>query len=521
MRRELDTRLAQDPAQLTGDDGLRLLGQVVDLATDLRDTPALERALDIARTVKGKLSGPKGTAAFHFCLGLLWDELRRLRRTADGASHEWKQPELEEANRAFRAAHAGGGFARLHPHMQCQVLTNIGNHFDRVGRFVEAVDFWDRALAVDPRFGMAIGNRGIGLSNYARHLFFRGHRAAFLRAARTALLDAVERPLEGNAVAGFRETLSHIDRLFRGQPPTGEPRFREYPLGRTKAERSYRLTCLRRRLFLNPLNDLGQYTAGARDVLTLPAMTMGINEGPRFQGLFNQLKQEYVSARYLYVEGASEPRRAHYSDRDVLLFDTLDYPVYGLAAEELKLAFRMSYSVLDKVAFFVNEYLGLGIAERGVQFRTIWFEKPDGKKGILRPEFRDRRNLPLRGLYWLSLDLADPAQDLREALEPDARDLAEIRNHLEHKYLKLHSLGFHGENHKQANEPLADTLSFSINRLAFEEKCLKMVKLARAAIMYLAFAVRVEEFRRAKERGEAGTAAVQMPFLDFPDEWKR
>lgn len=520
-RTNLDGLLAHGHSDRVGHDGLNALGLMIDYATNLADGAALERAIERAEVLRPTLAAANDMAEFHFFLGNAWDELCRLRRTAAGTTWEWKQPELEEANRSLRAAYASEGFTSLPRYRRCQVLTNIGNHFDRVGRFIEAVDYWDRALAIEPSFGMALGNRGLGLYNYARHLYDQRHCAVFLRVARASLLAAIERPLEGNALTFFRATLERIDRAFKGKPPEGEPRFREYSLGRSKAERKYRRTCLGRRLFLNPLNDLGQYLIGARDILTTPTMTTGINEGPRFQGFFNQLKQEYVSARYLYVEGVNEPRRAHYSDRDVRLFDTLDYPVYGLAAEEVKLAFRMSYSVLDKVAFFLNEYLGLGVPEREVKFRTIWFNKRGAREGVLRAEFKDRRNSPLRGLYWLSLDLADPSEELREALEPEARELAEIRNHLEHKYLKLHSEGFHGEDHRQAPGFLADTLSFSINRLAFEQKCLKMLKLARAAIMYLSFAVQVEERRRRKERGAHGTMSMPLALDALPDEWKR
>lgn len=520
-RAKLEVLLAKDHRQLSGRDGLQDLGLMIDYATDLADRGALEQAIELAKTIRPTLVAAKDIAEFHYFLGTAWDGLRMLRRTVEGGLWDWNQPELEEANRALRTAYASDGFALLQRYRQCQLLTNIGNHFDRVGRFVEAVEYWDRALTVDSAFGMALGNRGLGLCTYASHMYDKRHRAVFLRVARTALQDAVDRPLEGNAVAFFRETLSRIGKLFRGKPPSGEPVFREYSLGRTKAEQEYRRTCLQRRLFLNPLNDLGLHSIGARDILTTPSMTTGINEGPRFQGFFNQLKQEYVSARYLFVEGVREPRRAHYSDRDVVLFDTLDYPVYGLAAEQLKLAFRTSYSILDKVAFFLNEYLGLGVPEAKVKFRTIWFKGQDGRQGILRPELKNRRNLPLRGLYWLSLDLANPAEDLREALEPEARDLAVIRNHLEHKYLKLHSEGFHGENHKQAPGFMADTLSFSINRLDFERKCLKMLKLARAAVMYLSFAIHAEERRQRKEREASGAVAMPITLMAFPDDWKR
>lgn len=522
-RRQLTAAILGDASVLSGRDGLRLLGLIVDYSTDLADSAALEQALTIADAVQPKLSNARQKAEFHFFLGNAWDELRKLRRAVDGGGWAWDQPELVKANRAYRTAYTSGGFSSLHRYRKCQILTNIGNHFDHLGRFVEAIEYWDQALTIDPDFAMAIGNRGMGLYNYARHLYDLRHATVFVRMARAALTRAVELPLEGNAGDFFRRLLSRVDQVLADKEPERAVHFKELSLGRSNAETAYRRACLMRRLFLSPLNDLGPHTIAARDVLTTPSMTVPILEGPRFQGFFNQLKQEYVSARYLHFEGSKEPRAPHFSDRDVLLFDTFDYPVYGLYAEQLKLAFRMSYSILDKVAFFLNEYLGLSIAERDVTFQRMWFTNQDRRRG-LRPEFARRANLPLRGLYWLSRDLAeraDPAEDLRDCLEPEARELADIRNYLEHKYLKLHSLGFPDGGRADPSTPLADTLAYSINQTTLEKKSLKMLKLARAAIMYLSFAIHREERERAAARTGKGGLVPRLALDHYPDEWKR
>ncbi|MEN5371423.1 LA2681 family HEPN domain-containing protein [Luteimonas sp. TWI406] len=125
-----------------------------------------------------------------------------------------------------------------------------------------------------------------------------------------------------------------------------------------------------------------------------------------------------MSARFmLWESGKSE--EAHFSDRDVLLLNTLDYPAFGLATEQLKMAFRVAYSIFDKIAFFLNRYLALGMGPRQVNFRAVWTE---GKNKALRSRIAGSKNWPLRGLYWLSKDLFEEgAQDL---LEPDARRIA-------------------------------------------------------------------------------------------------
>jgi hypothetical protein len=114
------------------------------------------------------------------------------------------------------------------------------------------------------------------------------------------------------------------------------------------------------------------------------------------------MKQEFVSARWLLYEGLNA-RTTHFSDRQVTLYNTLDYPSYGLGVERLKAAYRIAYSLLDKIAFFLNDYAKLNINERQIYFRTIWYENCD-RNNPIRPIFEQSKNWPLRGLFWLSKD---------------------------------------------------------------------------------------------------------------------
>jgi hypothetical protein len=149
-----------------------------------------------------------------------------------------------------------------------------------------------------------------------------------------------------------------------------------------------------------------------------------------------------------------------------------------------------------------------------VSFKTFWYKGQERGKG-LRAEFTKRPNWPLRGLFWLSKDLYEPAPGFREAVEPDAEQLAEIRNHLEHKYLKIHDMLV---GRVELPDPLADSLAFSMGRHDFEAKALRLLKMARAALIYLSLGVHGEERRKAAGRGEKSIVPM---FLDrWEDDWK-
>ena len=226
-----------------------------------------------------------------------------------------------------------------------------------------------------------------------------------------------------------------------------------------------------------------------------------------------------MSARYLCYEGINE-RQPHFSDREVLLYNTLDYPSYSVATERIKSAFRICYSIFDKAAFFLNHYLDLAIPEKSVKFRTFWYIEQSRKKG-LRADFENRQNWPLRGLFWLSKDLYEEEVGFKEAIEPDARELSEIRNHLEHKYLKLHGDDWRGPSpaNDELSRSLSDTLAFSMYRRDFERKTLKLLKLSRAALVYLSLAIHCEEQQR-KKKEDPNSFVMRTPLDVWEYEWK-
>jgi hypothetical protein len=180
----------------------------------------------------------------------------------------------------------------------------------------------------------------------------------------------------------------------------------------------------------------------------------------------------------------------------------------------------VAYSLFDKIAYFLNDYLELKIPERAISFRSVWYEGQRKKDG-LRQDFVACENLPLRGLFWLSKDLYENKQGFREAIEPVARELAEIRNHLEHKYLKLHSewAGVPSPDARAELPFLTDSLAHSLCRDDFEDKTMHLLKMARAALIYLSLAVHSEENRRQRARDPQGLI-MPMPLDRWEDDWK-
>jgi len=498
---------------------LEHIGRLIDLSLDLQRTEGLKHAIRLSEEFQKRRLTAKQVALSHYFLANAWANLRILIRPKNDL-WKWEQKEIEqEIIHLRRASHEEEGFQELPAVRACQILTNLANILDLVGRFVEAIEYWDKALDTLPSFAMARGNRGICLINYARSLYDESHKKVFLKQAHMDLEAALSSKLHKDARRKFDKNRTWIESVLSPEFIKKELSLHGFLLGASKQEIRYRRWCLENRLSLNPLNDLGSHSIAARDVLTVPSIAVKIDEGPYYLGCFDQMKQEFVAARYQYYEGISS-KRPHFSDKDVLLYNTLDYPVYSLAIEKAKSAFRTAYSLFDKIAYFLNHYLNLSIPERRVTFKNLWYERQQKNKG-LRSNFQQRRNWPLRGLFWLSKDLHEDKPSFKESISPDAQGIHEIRNYLEHRYLKLHDSLWKRplKNDVSASSWPIDTLAFSLYRREFEAKTLRLLKLVRAALIYLSLAINFEEYRRAKDRGlDSPLPAITLDI--FKNEWK-
>lgn len=500
---------------------LNRIGMLIDLAGDLGRDDGTTHALEWANALAQRRLTDRQAALLEYFRANAWSNRQHASHRDTESAWRWEQPELQQQVYCLRRAAQLPGFEKLSRLRRCQILTNLGNQLSTLGRCVEAASTWSRALSANPHFGMALGNRGYGFIQYAQSLYDSEYRYIFLYFAHKDLSAALSSQSDfggsghQHAKAFFAAKKDEIESIIDIRKAKHAIKMDGHPTGTSKEEQHYRAWTLQKRLFLNPLNDLGPHTIAAHDMLSLPSFTTGIGEPPSLIGFFNQMKQEYVSGRWLLYDGL-HPGRVHFSDRQVAIYNTLDYPTYSLAIEKTKAAYRIGYSLLDKIAFFLNDYARLGVDSRHVYFKTIWYENQDPRRGI-RQELARSRNRPLRALYWLAKDLFDPK--LQDVMEPDAQALYVIRNHLEHSYLKIHEMLSPRSERENAADMWTDRLAYSVSRSDFEAKTLQVFRLARAGLIYLSLGMHREEQIRAEAHPRGLKASMRLDL--FKDAWKR
>ena len=287
----------------------------------------------------------------------------------------------------------------------------------------------------------------------------------------------------------------------------------EFELGETPSDEEYHRWVLNNNLYLNPLNDIYTHSSTAHDFFHLPDMLIPEDEDFPYPGIYNQIKQEYVSARYLYYEGKMNSEGdSHFSDRDVKLPDTLDYTIYGYRTEQIKTALRMAYSIFDKISLLINEYFGVGQNEPA--YNEVWHKGGDYKQELSEP-FQDSDNWALNALYWIKKDFYHGISKKDEdSVAIVAHELKDLRNAVEHDYLKVFDDGIVSE--PPDREWLNDSLYDAIGKAELRKATLEMLRLARAAMIYISLAIYHEE----RKKGVDDTVVPLGGEMMVPDKYK-
>ena len=478
---------------------------LTDLAVELRRHDCLARAVAWHELLESKGFQDERAIILDFSRANAIAGNRR------GTRWQWEQPTLACEIYYLRRALGHPKFIQAAATIQCMILNNLGNRLRVAGRIIEALECWRRALQVQPNFGMALCNRAIHLAAYGDSLEATGKRVVLLWAAHKEAQAALASttiytaPRDKRNVERTRKLKEEIESTI---DLAGVNSFNPsaWPItSTTEDEGNYRRWCLENCLFLNSSNDIGPVSIAATDSTTLASHLVPADSPDIYASFFDQMKQEYISARWTLYEGLSH-KVPHFSDRDVILYMTEPQPTLSLAIEKVKMAFRISYSLFDKIAFFLNAYMNLGIPEKRVSFRGVWRDE-DTK--LIRKEFDQTGNWAFCALFWLAKDFFDKESDV--VAEPQAQGLNNTRNYLEHKYLRITTL-------QSAQKP-PDDLALMMSREEFEAKSVHLLKLARSALIYLTVGVGFEETRRQpNQTGLDNEVIPEKP--PIPDETK-
>ena len=343
MLNHLNNLMGLEVSQLPENSAIDALGTLIDLSGDLDNDAGTDTAIKWCDKLEFVKLSATNKCLLDYYRSNCWANRQQKKRLDRSAVWSWEQPEIEKQIFYLRRAINQEGFAELHGLRKCQILNNLANQLNSIGRFVEALELWSNVLSIEPKFGVSLGNRASGYIHYAIAFYDREKTYPFLGFAHLDLANALSDEAiylgeDSHAKEHFKRYFDWIESRFELQSDIVNVRtLIEYELGEADEEKKYRRWCLDNILFLNPLNDIRPHSVAAVDSLVQPPIMSSIRSlyPPPTVGFFSQIKQEFVTARWMYYHGITNDK-LHFSDKDVTLLDTLDYPGYSYAIEHIK-----------------------------------------------------------------------------------------------------------------------------------------------------------------------------------------
>ncbi|GMN11362.1 hypothetical protein MTsPCn9_10310 [Croceitalea sp. MTPC9] len=455
----------------------------------MKDSDYIEKGLALGKDVNFEDFYVEQLQAFHFNMANGWSYLHEHRQVQTNLEIGDFQPkELEQQIFHLRMALSVSQYWH-DPQRKCEVLTNLGILFNTIGRFSEALQYYRRAFEIIPEFGQTMASYAHTILGYSRFLYDGAQQGYFFKMAYEAFGKALEGELYAETRTSVIEIRGNIESLFPNDELGHDYGEGSFDLGNGPEEVVYRKWVLNNGLFLNPINDLSKESIAAHDCLLLPTLKAEDNRPEFHQMQFNQMKQEFVSARYIYYEGLVHAK-PHFSDKGNLQMDLSKGINYGMAVEKLKICFRMNYSILDKLAYLLNDYMELGWPTKSVSFSRIWYKPKTRDRTEVMDKVNATENLPFRGLFWLNKDFYDKDLPNIISIAPESKAMAEIRNYLEHKSLNIIS----NEEWDKVKDDSGN--SYWIKRQDFVEKTLNLMHAVRAGLIYLSLGVNLEESKK-------------------------
>lgn len=421
------------------------------------------------RRIPGSMSSP----SFYYNLANGYAGLARLKRKKNKHYDYFQKTrtEFDYAKEYFRKAL---GSPKIIGRQKSLAHISLGSCLDDVGRTLDALECYDAALTVTPNSGEAQGHKGQCFYNLA--WYSRKNLRLFLSESHYLLkigVDSSDAP--PFAKPTWSRLMSDIEKRLGDKiiEPPFNPKY-ENP-GTTQVEKDYLDFGFKHKLYLNVCNYCSQRCNKAiKDTLNVESMvvpvTTDFENDPflRLQNWMNQIRLAYATARYLLFQATQAPYDNDFVLKPVLIMETMDYSIYDIDTELLKVAFRSFYSILDQIAWILNEYLVLWIDLDKIYLSNAWYEirgKKKHRERFVRPQILATDSPTLNALFDLNFDFEN---------SESYNQLRKMRNCLIHRFVDVTDF--------QMN-PTEDKL----DKRELERRTIELAQIVRNAVAYLMF----------------------------------
>lgn len=359
-------------------------------------------------------------------------------------------------------------YSSEYKYLRACIETNLGNWLSSQGRLFCCIPYWDSAIELSNN-PVAIISKANNQLFIAQSIYDDGHIPIHYLKAYELICIGLE----------SKESLDEEHKAFYSDEGKGlifknwfETQFSlsEFDCYDeiknsvfSKKHDDYLRWCANKRLFLNDLNDVDTKDLVCQDILTVPNITQKINtllmecEELIYHGGFEEIKNDYCYARYLFFCAHGVPNdQEHFLNATYPHIDDRSYAINNLKSNHYKSAFRILYSIFDKIAYFMNSFFDLHYDRDKVSFHGV-FGKYNPRDGTIKPHEKlvNSDNYFIHALFYILKDIREPKIEVNsrrprvDSLDPDSYELYRIRNAIEHRSIKI-----------------ADDTGFSLNKFS-------------------------------------------------------
>ncbi|MBQ6394046.1 hypothetical protein IJH74_02280 [Candidatus Saccharibacteria bacterium] len=325
------------------------------------------------------------------------------------------------------------------------IATNLANLYDAIGRPLDAIIWYNKALSLDPYFGMALGNKAIAmntLSPFSKNVGSYKAYAYKLLDEALKYSESIDRQSD-NAVHFFSSYKEKLSRQFSASNFDPQKRANSET---SKEISPYTQFCLDNDLYLS-LHTFGERSEESiGDTVSFgPMKEIGTEFIEEIFFRLDEIKESYATGRYLLWLSQQERLELDEVSAQTNFLGTATYEDQNLHTGLLKTAYSRAFSSLDKIANIINYYLGLEISEEDINYRKIW----GNSREYYHPKIR-KAHYHLYGLYSILMELGQ---------QPSV-----FRNHIEHRYYKLYTPPKHPTSQDLAKDTInaLHTIKFAI-----------------------------------------------------------
>ena len=455
-------------------------GVLIDIGFGLKDVKKVKEGIDIGENLLQTDIYEKIKDHIHYNLANGYIAIFELSEYGKCIDKHPQSKHLQNAKSHFRKAIKF--INNIDHNLQKQLWTNYGNCLDYLGRSVEALYAYDKALKIDPNFSMALGNKAKALYSFAD--ISGEYKTAIYVIAYQAIKSIIGKQdlKEVGGIAAkksFENELKRIESILKDKTILEKKlTHSKYDLSKfSNFERHYINFCTKEKLFLNFHIHEEECKAATNDSIFI-TMTTSKKEHYRFFELakyINQIKEDFAAARFLLVQSQYKRRYLTNISQMTVFINTSDYSEFNLYLGLLKASFKEAYNILDKIAFFINDYLKLSFPEEKIYFTYKEFWQKDNK---LRDELLNSKNISLYALYDIFLDF-------RSKHYGKIRD---IRNALTHRKLVIFDSLLIRSDKKRDKD--------SIDYQTMLTETIHLLQFVKSAIIYLINFVNTEENKK-------------------------